>query len=76
MRAAAPMAAGYEAGKHSPSKKMKKEIEQKAVAESVDSNYSPKKRTPLTDAGGESEVSGDATKVNVKDLQPSETVES
>jgi hypothetical protein len=40
----------------------------KAVAEPIASKYSPDQRKPKFDEGGESEVSGDGTKLNVKDL--------
>ncbi len=40
----------------------------KAVAEPVGSKFSPKVRTPKTDFGGESEVSGDGSKADVKSI--------
>ena len=44
------------------------EVYQKAVAENIGSKYSPEQRKPKFDKGGESEVSGDGTKVNLHDL--------
>jgi hypothetical protein len=40
----------------------------KAVAEPIGSKYSPDQRKPKFDDGGESEISGDGTKLKVKDL--------